>query len=125
MSSGKVTPLHEEDMDQKDQKRSKSRGFSKLILNLLKGFKYCFASILLIIFIVEVYGAIGRLDDQTTITSSAKQEQYFTYPSITICVTMDSNFTGGPFNKDWQPMENYNLTFPFKQLGYISDNGEK
>ena len=119
--SGKVTPLQEEI----EGPRLKARGFTSILLSLLKGLKFCFALILFLIFIIEVYEAIGRLDDQTTITSSVKQEHYFTYPSITICVTMDSNFTGGPMNKEWQPMEKYNLSFPFDQLGYISDNEEK
>ena len=105
--------------------RFKAKNFTTVLLSALKGSKFCIAFLLGIWFAYEVYTAFGKLDNQTTFTTSSTVEVNFTYPSVTICVTMDSNFTGGPMNKDWQPNEKYNLTVPFDHLGYISDRKER
>ena len=105
--------------------RVKAKKFTTVLLSALKGSKLCIAFLLGIWFAYEVYTAFGKLDNQTTFTSSSTVEVNFTYPSVTICVTMDSNFTGGPMNKDWQPFDKYNLTVPFDHLGYVSDRNER
>ena len=105
--------------------RVKAKNFTTVLLSALKGSKLCIAFLLGIWFAYEVYTAFGKLDNQTTFTSSSTVEVNFTYPSVTICVTMDSNFTGGPMNKDWQPFDKYNLTVPFDHLGYVSDRNER
>lgn len=105
--------------------RIKSKSFTSVLLSSLKASKFVIAFLLGIWFAWEVYIAFGKLDNQTTFTSSSKVESNFTYPSVTICVTMDSNFTGGPMNQDWQPNDKYNLTVPFDHLGYVSDRAER
>ena len=105
--------------------RIKGKSFTSVLLSSLKASKFVIAFLLGIWFAWEVYIAFGKLDDQTTFTSSSKVESNFTYPSVTICVTMDSNFTGGPMNQDWQPNDKYNLTVPFDHLGYVSDRAER
>ncbi len=45
----------------------------------------------------------------------------FTYPSITICITMDTNFTGGFSNQEWLEPYKYQFPFPYPELGVVGD----
>ena len=71
---------------------------------------------------MQIQNGIVKLgDNKMTYTSSTTVEEPITYPTVTICITMDTNFTGGWNNKEWLDPEKYNLSFPFKDLGQISD----
>ena len=56
-----------------------------------------------------------------TFSTSSNVEDVFTYPAITVCVTMDVNFTNGFDNVEWLEPEKYDFTFPYLDLGIIKD----
>merc|ERR1712141_695767 len=57
-----------------------------------------------------------------TFSSSTEVEEVFTHPSITLCITMDNNFTNGFANKEWLEAYKYEFPFPYPDLGNINDN---
>ena len=58
---------------------------------------------------------------EMSFSSSTSVEDVFTAPSMTICITMDQNFTNGWNNQDWLEPYKYDFSFPFPDLGVIHD----
>ena len=88
----------------------------------MKSFKVIFALVLLCIFIYLVVGGIQKMQNkEMSFSSSTSVEDEFTAPSMTICITMDQNFTNGWNNQDWLEPYKYDFSFPFPDLGVIHD----
>ena len=47
---------------------------------------------------------------------------YEQHSIVTICITMDVNFTNGWSNQEWIEPYKYNFTFPYPDLGVIRDS---
>ena len=95
---------------------------AKKLFWLVKGFKFLVYFILICVLLTQIKNGIGKLgDNQMTYTSSTTVEEPITYPTITICITLDLNFTEGWNNKEWPDSEKYNFSFPFEDLGHIKD----
>ena len=95
---------------------------SRFTILFLKSFKFLIGAILVIIFLVNVKVGYKRLNDgEMTFSTSSNVEDVFTYPAITVCVTMDVNFTNGFDNVEWLEPEKYDFTFPYLDLGIIKD----
>ena len=58
---------------------------------------------------------------EMSFSSSTSVEDEFTAPSMTVCITMDQNFTNGWNNQDWLEPYKYDFSFPFPDLGVIHD----
>ena len=60
-------------------------------------------------------------DRKMTFISTTATEPNITYPTITICITMDNDFNGGPMSQDWMNDTAYNFTFPISDFGVVSE----
>ena len=96
--------------------------FAKTFFWLVKGFKFLAYFILICVLLTQIKHGIDKLgDNQMTYTSSTTVEEPITYPTVTICITMDLNFTGGWKSEEWPDPQKYKFSFPFEDLGYIED----
>ena len=95
---------------------------AKSLFWLVRSFKFLTYFVLVIVLLMQIQSGIVKLEDsKMTYTSSTTVEEPITYPVVTICITMDANFTGGWNNKEWLDPEKYNFSFPFEDLGQIND----
>lgn len=97
------------------------------LIKLAFYFKFAFAAILVIILLCKLILAINKLKDpEMTFVSSTDETELLTYPSVTVCITMDTNFTGGIDRKEWLDPDRYNFSFPFNDIGqsYIGGFGD-
>ena len=101
----------------------KTWSIGKLCILLLKAFKAIFALTLFLIFVYLIIQSYHKLQSkEMTFSSSTEVEEVFTHPSITLCITMDNNFTNGFANKEWLEAYKYEFPFPYPDLGNINDN---
>lgn len=112
MTSSKIVPLKNPRTSQKPS----------LGIKFLRCFKYLSALILVILFLRQVYYGVLKLNEgKMTLISSIAIEKSFIYPSFTVCVTMDTNFTNGFNNKKWLEPYKYDFQFPYPELGVVGD----
>ena len=101
----------------------KTWSIGKSCILLLKAFKAIFALTLFLIFVYLIIQSYHKLQSkEMTFSSSTEVEEVFTHPSITLCITMDNNFTNGFANKEWLEAYKYEFPFPYPDLGNINDN---
>ena len=85
-------------------------------------FKFMAASILAATLVFEIYTGVTKLNaKEMTYISSTTMEEPIIYPTITLCITMDMKFNGGPMNMNWMTPDKYNFTFPFEDFGLVED----
>lgn len=108
---------------QKGKGNKMKQSKAKCMMKLLKSMKYICAGILLAIFASQALTSYTKIKSgKMSFTSSSQYERMFTFPSLTICETMNAEFTGGMQNNQWPKPDRYNVAFPFKNIGYVSDS---
>ena len=105
---------------------AKSKGnkhpLAKSLFWLVKTFKFLTYFVLIAVLLTQIHNGITKLGgNQMTYTSSTTVEEPITYPTVSLCITMDTNFTGGWSNQNWLDPEKYNFSFPFEDLGHVLD----
>ena len=88
----------------------------------LKSMKFLSFIILAIVLVYEILVGVSKLNAKLmTYTSTTAMEEPIIYPTISLCLTMDMLFDGGPMNMDWIDPEKYNISFPFQDFGMVED----
>ena len=85
-------------------------------------FKILAATVLAATLVFEIYMGVTKLKaKEMTYISSTTMEEPIIYPTVTLCITMDMEFNGGPMSQNWMTPEKYNFSFPFEDFGLVED----
>ena len=102
--------------------KSSNPSLAKSLFWLVKTFRFLTYFVLIAVLLTQIHNGITKLGgNQMTYTSSTTVEEPITYPTVSLCITMDTNFTGGWSNQNWLDPEKYNFSFPFEDLGHVLD----
>ena len=89
---------------------------------VVNGLRFSGVVVMVSMLLFQVYdGYLKYVNRKMTFISTTSSEDTITYPTITMCITMDNDFNGGVNSLNWMPPENYNFNFPISDFGVISD----